>query len=171
MSYIQDNETFDNMKRVNKIIENNEFISANKSIKIYEKNRAFCKHNLKHFLDVARISYILNLEKQLGINKEIIYAAALLHDIGRFKQYEDKTPHEIASGSIAENILRTCEFQEEEIKTIVEAIIRHRSEPKELIDLESVIYAADKLSRNCFSCKAENKCNWSKQKKNYIIRY
>lgn len=164
-------ENLGSVERINKIINNGEFISSLKKIKLYEKQRIFCKHNLRHFLDVARISYILNLENQLGINKEIIYAAALLHDIGRFKQYEDKTPHEIASGIIAENILRNCEFQEEEIKIIIAAITKHREKTDNLTDLSGIIYAADKLSRNCFSCKAEKQCNWSKEKKNLIIRY
>ena len=37
-----------------------------------EKSRIFCKHDLQHSLDVARIAYILNLEADLKIEKEII---------------------------------------------------------------------------------------------------
>ena len=58
----------------------------------YEEERIFCRHDMSHFLDVARLSWIENLEKGLGIEKELIYAAALLHDCGRFRQYEDGTP-------------------------------------------------------------------------------
>ena len=60
-----------------------------------EQKREFCRHQMPHLLDVARIAYILNLERQLGIEKEVIYTAALLHDIGKFGQYRDGIPHEI----------------------------------------------------------------------------
>ena len=41
-----------------------------------------------HLLDVARLAWIFNLEANQEISKERIYAAALLHDIGRHIQYE-----------------------------------------------------------------------------------
>ena len=62
----------------------------------YEKNRIFCRHGMDHLMDVARIAYIENLEKNCGISKEIIYGAALLHDIGRYLQYTEGIPHERA---------------------------------------------------------------------------
>ena len=37
--------------------------------------------------------------------------------------------------------------------------------------LEEIIYKADKLSRQCFNCKAEKECYWSKEKKNFRITY
>lgn len=43
---------------------------------------------MEHFLDVARLMYIYNLEDQAGFSKEMIYAAGLLHDIGRYEQME-----------------------------------------------------------------------------------
>ena len=56
-------------------------------LKEAERGRKFCRHQMEHLLDVARIAYILNLEQKLGIRKEVIYAAALLHDIGKYRQY------------------------------------------------------------------------------------
>ena len=38
---------------------------------------------MRHFLDVARLAWIAGLEQGLGLDKEIVYAAALLHDIGK----------------------------------------------------------------------------------------
>lgn len=70
-----------------------------------EKGRIFCCHQMDHLLDVARIAYIYNLEEQLGIRKEIIYAAALLHDIGKYDQYTKQLPHEQASAQLAAQIL------------------------------------------------------------------
>ena len=48
-----------------------------------EKDRIFCRHTVEHFLDVARLMYLYNLEDSAGLEKELIYAAAFLHDIGR----------------------------------------------------------------------------------------
>ena len=44
-----------------------------------ERERVFCRHQMIHLLDVARIAYIRNLEEGLGLQKELIYAAAILH--------------------------------------------------------------------------------------------
>ncbi len=63
-------------------------------------------------MDVARIAYILSVDGAYAISKEIIYAAALLHDIGKWKQYEDGTPHEKASADLAEQILEASGFSE-----------------------------------------------------------
>jgi putative nucleotidyltransferase with HDIG domain len=159
------------MGRATNIIKNDEYNKCIKSIKAYEKNRKFCKHNKKHFFDVARIAYILKLERNLDINKEILYAAALLHDIGRFLQYESKVPHDVASAEIAAKILEQCNFTEEEINEIVTAIKEHRKKDDNSSSLGKIIYEADKLSRNCFSCKATSKCNWEDDKKNLKIKY
>ena len=74
--------------------------------KSFEKGKKICKHNLKHFLEVARIAQIINLEEKLGFEKELIYATAILHDIGKSFQYENGIPHEIASAEIATEFLR-----------------------------------------------------------------
>ena len=72
------------MERVNKICEHKLWKQAVEEISQLEEKRVFCRHNTEHFLDVARLAYIENLEKGLGIEKELLYAAALLHDICRF---------------------------------------------------------------------------------------
>jgi putative nucleotidyltransferase with HDIG domain len=159
------------MERVTNIIKNNEYEDCLKKIKALEKHRKYCKHNKKHFLDVARIAYILKLERNLDINKEIIYATALLHDIGRHIQYEKGIPHEKASAKIANSILKDSGFKGEEIKQIVSAIEEHRHKSSESSDLGTIIYEGDKLSRKCFSCSQQNTCNWKDDKKNYIIKY
>lgn len=70
-----------------------------------ERDREYCHHDMEHFLDVARIAYIRNLELHLGFEKELIYLVALLHDIGKDRQYLEEIPHEIASAEIAKAIL------------------------------------------------------------------
>lgn len=159
------------MERVQKIIKNDHYKACLRRIKALEKGRKFCKHNKKHFLDVARIAYILTLERNININKEIIYGAALLHDIGRHLQYEEGIPHEKASAEIATGILKNVGFNGEEIKDIVKAIEEHRINHGESSVLGTLIYEGDKLSRKCFSCKSKKICNWKDAKKNNIIKY
>ena len=100
----------------------------------------------------------------------MIYCTALLHDIGRARQYEDGTPHDEAGALIAEQILNELGFYRNEIMAIVSAIRGHRAQSDQSI-LGKLIYTADKKSRNCFSCKAEPECYWSPQKKNMTIQY
>ncbi len=40
--------------------------------------------------------------------KQDIFMLGLLHDIGRFRQYEEWIPHEQASAELAEQILKDC---------------------------------------------------------------
>ena len=96
-------------------------------IKQAEEGRIFCLHNMSHFLDVARIAALLNEEERLGISKELIYATALLHDIGRHVQYADKTPHEKASAILAPKILDEAGFEKWEQEEILHAIREHRN--------------------------------------------
>lgn len=155
------------MERINRILKNDlyqEYLAKNNQA---EASRRFCHHNMGHFLDVARIAMILNLEEGYGQKKEIIYAAALLHDIGRWMQYEDGTPHEEASVRLAPEILSDCGFWGEESDRILAAIGNHRNaEIKGEKSLSGLLYRADKLSRACFACEMEKECNWKNDKKN-----
>jgi uncharacterized protein len=160
-----------NCDRINAILYNHKFISYLNKNKKCEKDRIFCHHDLSHFLDVARIAYILNLENNLNYSKDTIYAAALLHDIGRWKQYEEGIPHDAASAELAVDILEECGYSKQEINEIVEAISQHRKVNEDKSSLSYIIYFSDKASRNCFNCKAAKECNWSSEKKNNIIKY
>ncbi|MBC8062521.1 MAG: HD domain-containing protein [Clostridiaceae bacterium] len=159
------------MNRIRNIIENKKYIRCIKKNEKGEKNRIYCKHTLEHFVDTARIAYIISLEKGLNIDKEIIYASALLHDIGKWKQYESGIPHEIASSAIAKTILLECDFNSEEISLITEAIDNHRTKVENPFDLNGILALADKLSRNCFYCTVKGKCNWNDEKKNTSIYF
>lgn len=158
------------MQRCNQIINHPLYQKYYTQIAECEKERIFCHHDMVHFLDVARIAWILVLEQNLQIEKEIVYAAALLHDIGRHKQYLEEIPHEIASAQLAVDILQECHFDKAEQEDIIEAIKQHRNgNVKEEPSLRGVIYRADKLSRACFGCTAEQSCNWSEDKKNKLV--
>ena len=140
------------MERVNRILGNQVFLEHLRENEAAEEGRIFCHHNMEHFLDVARIAMIFNLQEGLGIPRDMIYGAALLHDIGRHEQYETGTPHEA--------------------REIAEAIALHRdSGARQRTDLAGILYRADKASRACFCCKAEGQCNWSRERKNLELQW
>lgn len=158
-------------ERIQAILQNKSFQKCLKKNEEAEVARKFCHHDMVHFLDVARIAIILNEKEQQGVADEFIYAAALLHDIGRFQQYKDNTPHEKASAQLAPKILKKCGFLPEEIEHIVDAILSHRDrEAKDSMGLRGLLYRADKLSRPCFACKAKRGCNWKADKKNLTLK-
>lgn len=159
------------MKRIDAIWRHETYQSCLEKLSKWEEKREYCRHTPKHFLDVARITWILALEAKMPAEKEIIYAAGLLHDIGRFRQYEEGIPHEQASAQIAEEILKDCGFEESEQEQVLELIRSHRIKERENSQsLSGLFYQADKLSRNCFSCPVKEKCDWTEEKKNLSIR-
>lgn len=157
------------MENINIILNNKEYKQALEKLSEYERNREFCNHTIEHFMDVSRIAYIMVLEEKLNVSKEVIYAIGLLHDIGRVKQYEEGIHHDIASVEMSKEILKETRFTDEEINIILNGIANHRKESDN--KLEEIIYKADKLSRQCFNCKAEKECYWSSEKKNFKITY
>lgn len=160
------------MERVDRILKHRDFLYHLKENQSAEAERCFCRHGMEHFLDVARIGYIINLEEKLGMEKELVYGAALLHDIGKHRQYREGIPHEKASADIAPGILADCGFRPEEISSIREAILSHRETGvREEKNLKGLLYRADKASRACFSCRTQEECNWKEDKKNVSILY
>lgn len=157
------------MDNVDKILNAKLYKESLEKLKKYEENREFCNHTIEHFIDVARIAYIMVLEEKINISKEVIYAIGLLHDIGRVKQYEEGIHHDIASVDMSREILKETSFKQEEVNIILNGIANHRKESDN--KLEEIIYKADKLSRQCFNCKAEKECYWSLEKKNFKITY
>ncbi len=163
-------ESLESMHRVNRILENKDFNKYLRKTEKYEEDREFCKHDMNHLLDVARIAMLMNLETEAPMKKEWVYAAALLHDIGRFVQYEDGTDHAEASADLAPEILDEAGFTSKEVRIIVEAIRYHRDKRvKEDAGLRGILYRADKASRRCFSCPVEARCDWKKKKKNLTL--
>lgn len=169
------------MERVNKILKHIKFKEYVEKIEVFEKDRKFCKHDMGHFLDVCRLSRILYLQECLDYSKardcryksisdEMFYAAGLLHDIGRWQEYEIGIRHEVSSANLSQDILKDCDFSEEESAEIIMAIRNHRNKDiKDDISLSGFLYRADKMSRTCFACKAESICNWELCKKNMEI--
>lgn len=159
------------MARIWRICAHPQWRESVRRIAGLEQTRKFCRHDTAHFLDVARLAWIENLERGLGISKEWIYAAGLLHDIGRGLEYEKGIPHDEGSVMVAEEILRDCGFTDEEQKEILDAIASHRTAKTRTLDnLAGLIYRADKASRMCLFCEAEAECNWGAEKKNRVLK-
>ena len=156
-----------------RILKNRSYISLINNIESKERNRFFCRHGMEHLIAVARIAYIISLEEQSSISKDIIYAASLLHDIGRAEEYETGRSHNEAGAEKAEAILRECDYSDDEIKEITEAIRTHghNGYPEKAAPLERLLCMADKLSRTCFNCPAHEECNWADDKKNETLFY
>lgn len=160
------------MKRIEAILKNRRFQYGLQRIEQLEIKRIFCRHGLDHLLAVARIAWIIVLEQQLPLQKEIVYGAALLHDIGRYCQYEEDIPHHKASAELAAEILPEAGYNREEVQQICHAIWWHGQDTKQCgSKLAQVLYFADKRSRNCFQCNARAHCKWDTEKQNETVQY
>lgn len=169
------------MERIDRILQHKRFQECRQQIMQAEVHRIYCKHGLEHSMDVARIAYILSLENNeegQALEKEIIYAMALLHDLGRSMEYRNGQSHHEAGVEIAGEILRDCGFTETEIAWITGAIAAHKYAETETVPEEpgsigdryrNILYRADKLSRNCFDCPAADTCYWPMEKRNHGI--
>ena len=156
------------MKRIDLLFANPEYQNLLEYIKYAERDRKFCRHDIRHFLDMSRLLYIYCLEEGLDIDKELIYAIGLLHDIGRAEQYKSGREHHLAGAECAKKLMPLCGFTNEETQRVAEAILSHRSTESGDI-LARLVYRADKRSRLCFDCPARDECNWPREKMNLEI--
>jgi len=149
------------MTRVNKLLEHEDYICYIEKIDEVEKERFFCKHGFEHGLNVARIAYAYMLEKgETILLKEAIYSAALLHDIGRWVEYETGEDHAKVSARLALPLLEVCGFALEDIQMILTGIREHRQHREDnLTPLGEALALADDWSRDCRHCSAQNQCH------------
>ncbi len=155
------------MKRVEFLLNSTSYQSYMENIRQWEKTRRFCRHDRNHMWEVARTGYILYLSGEVVCPefeafsptavKEMIYAAAFLHDIGRFLEYEDASKdHSKESAVLARPLLVEAGFSDAEVSLILHAIAMHRTKGTEGFDL--LIYRADKESRPCYDCPVLSEC-------------
>lgn len=122
-----------------------------------EADRIYCNHDLDHLMNVARLAWIINLETKSGFSKDMVYTTALLHDLGRWQEYETGVDHAAASAILASELLDQHDFPSEEKESILTAIRNHRR--KAAADrLSQILYEADKASRLCIDCAATASC-------------
>lgn len=173
-AYANDKQSFPMrppMRRVDNILHNDLYIYLMARIKDKERDRIFCCHGLDHCLDVARIAYMIGKDENINIERELLYAAALLHDVGRADPDDTGVSHHILSVRYAEDILRQSGFDAEETELICDAIGSHNTDGAGRDGLAYILYKADKLSRNCFDCAAAGECYWPDSERNKGIIY
>ena len=136
-----------------------------------ERDRPFCCHDYQHMLKVSQISYkIINQNSQLdefvkreGLSgprsaREVIYAAGILHDIGRWRQYDTGEDHALAGAGMARAVLERAGFSIIETAIVIRAISEHRCIVPGQSYLGRVMCLADDLSRPCGDCDARLDC-------------
>lgn len=157
------------MERLDAILHHEIFRRELALVERLELDRIYCRHGLDHLLAVARTAYIFALERNAGLPQDLIYGAALLHDIGRARQYQDGTPHREAGVPLAREILMDTRFTPDEQAAILECVSGHRSEAGGGVTLLDLISEADHRSRPCFACPAADTCKWSVEWRNLSL--
>lgn len=106
-----------------------------------EKIRKFAKENFGslnyfHTLDVVRIA--LQIAEKENADKEVVEAAAWLHDAGKIKKEAKGGNHEIYSAEVAAALLKENKADEGFIKKVLDCIKEHMGPPgkklKNLLD-------------------------------------
>ncbi len=158
------------MERIQRILSHPQYKQWLAAGEQKEQDRIFCRHDMIHCLDVARIAYILWLEQQGDSGmKPLFYAAALLHDVGKWQNTQDASlGHGAISAAFAKELLPQWGFSEEEQDIIIAAILFHSGTEclqeiaaKKEKSFSDVFYLADKLSRPCWACNAKGQCYWT----------
>ena len=153
----------------NRILRSRRYLQLCSELRELERDRIFCGHDMEHFLSVARIAMLLCHEAGIQADPDTIYAAALLHDIGRAEEYRTGVPHDQAGAVIAGEILEEVGAPPEMQADVVRIIAAHRRPGSEIGPVEEIFYRADKKSRLCFCCKAKDLCNWPDSRRNNEI--
>lgn len=137
-----------------------------------EQTRRYCRHDWQHLRDVARIAYILAMEEETLLSRDVVYAAGLLHDIGRWKEYDTGEDHALVSAFLALEILECAGYSTVECEIIMKAIQEHRKASVEASPLGQLLCRADDLSRPCLMCEVKADCykaNKMETAKYYLI--
>lgn len=100
-----------------------------------------------HFERVYQLSLQIAGEEKLSVDREILYAAALLHDIGALPPYRAKgIDHAERSAQVLEEILVPMGFPLKKIGPVREAVLGHMfsAEPPDFAEA-AVLHDADTL--------------------------
>jgi len=130
---------------------------AQGEINRWEETRRYCRHGWEHAWAVARLAYMLYLEETEQREpwaREVLYAAGLLHDLGRAVEYATGEDHALVSARLARGILTDLGLPAELVARVCQAIAGHRQGEAE--GWARYLYLADKLSRPCGHCQAED---------------
>jgi len=106
-------------------------------------------HAMEHVMRVYNLC--LHLTKyELNVDLDVLKTAALLHDIARVKEFNDKTgsiDHSALGAEMADKIMRTLGYSEEKIAHVKHCIAAHRfrSKVKPQTKEAKILFDADKL--------------------------
>lgn len=119
-----------------------EDLLPNLKIEIFDKLPHYLNyHNYYHTAQVVNASMKLAKEAQLSQNdKEILYAAAALHDTGYYKRYSN---NEAIAATLAEKILPNYGFSAERIAQVSQMILATNLVVEPLTQLEKFLSDAD----------------------------
>lgn len=116
---------------------------------IVEKELSCSAHDMEHVMRVYNTALKI-AKKEKNVDLEILRISALLHDIARAKEDDDKTGkicHAKESAKMSKFILEKLGFSNEKIKNIQHCILTHRyktdSRPKTIE--AKILFDADKL--------------------------
>jgi uncharacterized protein len=148
------------MEKIRLILDSPVYRDCLRKIEEREQSRPFCKHGFSHFTDVARLAWIFVLEEKEGYSRSLVYAAALLHDLARWQEYDGEGCHALLSAQLAEPLLLGAGYLLWERELIINAIKEHRRGEDDVYSspLSRLISKADKYSRLCFQCHSRNDC-------------
>lgn len=103
-------------------------------------------HDSQHIYRV--LYYALDIANEYNVDKEVLIAAALLHDIGRDAQYNNpQCDHAIVGSEMAYVFLKSIGWEEDKADHVKACIATHRYRNNEpAISMEAkILYDADKL--------------------------
>ncbi|MDA8227686.1 MAG: HD domain-containing protein [Desulfitobacterium hafniense] len=99
-------------------------------LNIVEKSGAHSAHGTKHCIRVYNLAK--EMSQHLTMDDEVLYVAAMLHDIGKYPGYLlPNIDHPLRSKGVASNILQRLTFSPNKIPKVLDAIEYHMyySEP------------------------------------------
>jgi uncharacterized protein len=106
-------------------------------------------HAMEHVMRVYNLC--LHLAKyELNVDLDVLKTAALLHDIARVKEFNDKTgsiDHATLGAEMSDKILRTLGYSEEKIAHVKHCMVAHRfrGKVKPQTKEAKILFDADKL--------------------------
>lgn len=159
------------MKRIGLLLQDslyNEYLQRNV---LEEMEHQFCRHDINHLFAVAQMTFSLMLNNNDGeifleetgtdsqaAAKEVIYAAGLLHDIGKWKEYRDGEDSAACSARLSRAILPRALFTPDEIAIICRAIGEQRNISKDMSLLGEKLYRGNNLARINSECRCNEEC-------------
>ncbi|MBD3230061.1 MAG: HD domain-containing protein [Candidatus Lokiarchaeota archaeon] len=156
-------------------------IDSMSKIEIFAKNNVV-KDFLHGWSHIERvIKYARYVNGEVNANWDIVYCAALLHDVGHKYKAEN---HNVKSAEMARNLLQELEIEEKTIKKVEHAILTHSRqyatdkpiniEAKVLFDADGMdLFGSIGLMRALLSCIFKKKgfkciirkCEWRLEEK------